>query len=357
MCRLAIFGGIRKEKPLRTALIQLERSMGGHGNGYWDTQFQEIIKGLSLLPDDIAEMAYGQQGTHLFHTRLATAGGMRDELNHPFEGDNWVVMHNGHWFEWDRYAEYEMSDTQAAARIIDEHGPGVLLNRQFDDSGVWIMARDDEVYVCSRSSYRNFVFQKLKRGGFFHASERIRNFAVEASMTAEEGEFYRVFNDGTIIPVEMPMRTMPEPVNDEAWYEYWKAQNLGKWNGYNAKYDDTGFCEDKWWEKESWGEGDSDTECGVKKTPYNAGQEDDQLTLELPTNSVYEQSRAGTGNFEVFTGERMMEITKPTRTNVVPMSRALPAPTKADFDEEVTTESGQTWRRYGKTWLRHKEVK
>jgi hypothetical protein len=340
MCRLAIFGGIRKEKPLQTALIQLERSMGGHGNGYWDTHFKETIKGLSLLPEDIAEMSYGQKGTHLFHTRLATAGGMRDELNHPFEGKEWVVMHNGHWYEWDRYAEYEMSDTQCAARIIDENGPGVLLNRAFDDSGVWIMAREEEVYVCSRSSYRNFLFQKLKSGGFFHASERIKNFAVEVSMAAEEGEFYRVFGDGTIIPVEMPMRSMPEPVNDEAWYEYWKAQNLGQWSNYNAKYDDTGFCEDKWWESESW----ADAECGVKKTPYNAGEEDDQLTLELPTNSVYEQSRAA---------ERMMELT--TRTNVVPMSRALPAPTEDDFDEEKLLESGEVWRRYGKLWTRVEE--
>ncbi len=229
MCRLAIFGGIQKVGPLTTSLEQLEKSMGGDGNGVWNSLEGEILKGVNITPAEIAEEVAGKPGFNLFHTRMSTAGGVRSEINHPFAAGEWVLAHNGHWSSWFSYAEGTISDTQTAASIVEKHGPGVLLNPEFDHSGVWVVANEDGAYVLHRG-WTNFYLQPLKGGGFFHASEGIKNFGRKGMYMVPKNSIHFITEDD-VYETELSIAPMPEAV--------WQYEGLGY--GYNGSRSYTNY--------------------------------------------------------------------------------------------------------------------
>lgn len=99
----------------------------------------EFYKGLSL--EELVDLGMLSEGLpRLIHFRLATSGGVRPELCHPFpltktadvrvQGTaERVLIHNGVWSEWDTFADLlgplpagPWSDTRLMARIIAMKG-------------------------------------------------------------------------------------------------------------------------------------------------------------------------------------------------------------------------------------------
>lgn len=183
MCRLGIVHGLDCEKTIAYGLIELEMSMGGHGNGAYFTAEDKLMKGEHLSVGTIASSAARSEGMTIFHTRLASCGGICDNLCHPFEveGDagKFVVAHNGHWMQWDRYKlGTERSDTQAMSELVAKHGLGVLRSDAADYSGVWIVWEKDAKRMNLIRRSGEFHVQRLWKNDekdpkepFFHASE------------------------------------------------------------------------------------------------------------------------------------------------------------------------------------------
>lgn len=209
MCRLALYGSLNGEfAPLARTLNQLESSLGGDGNGYYNSAISlDPVKGLDLTTAEVAYDTLGAPGTTLFHTRLCTAGYIEDALNHPFSAGSWTLAHNGHWYGWEHYAIDTESDTETAAELVAQYGPGVLVSPEFSGSGVWILAGDKETLVIKRSG--TFVFQYPKTGGFFHASERIRHYKLAHSFPAKRNQCYRIDTAGSVETTRIPRVDLP----------------------------------------------------------------------------------------------------------------------------------------------------
>lgn len=240
MCRLAIYGTM-PFKPLARALNQLEHSYGGDGNGVLAVGADIITKGVSLTTGEIAYDTHDVEDTHVFHTRYATVGGRVSRLNHPFYAGEWSLAHNGHWHESYDWMLKEDSDTEVAARLVSECGPGVLLEPEFDGSGVWIVANPEMILVIPRST-RGFKFQFLNNGGFFHASERIKNLNVVKSFSAKPDSVYAVCpRSGAVEKIAIPNAPMPPSIWD--YYDY--APAFGS-TATNAQPDDDTLDADMW---------------------------------------------------------------------------------------------------------------
>ena len=246
MCRLAVYGQV-DFSPLARNLHQLENSCGGDGNGYYHPDRELLMRGAQMTTAEIAHESYGRPGPHMFHTRLATEGDVIDRLNHPFPlGPGAVLMHNGGWWEWLEYAyDGEESDTEAAASLVAAYGPGVLMDREFDYSGVWIVAYGDEIMVITRGLH-NFHFQWLKNGGYFHASERVKHTPLKKTLQARDNTCYTINNRGGIKEVHLNPVALPEPmfvpVEEEygypaKWTKYVPAKKAAK--DYEGTFDDT----------------------------------------------------------------------------------------------------------------------
>lgn len=94
MCRLALMNKkgletIEESYGLRKFLDFLERSMGGHGNGYALVKNGEMLdlrKGVALKNSAIAKAALKTDcDWFIYHTRLASCGTIRDSNCHPFQ--------------------------------------------------------------------------------------------------------------------------------------------------------------------------------------------------------------------------------------------------------------------------------
>lgn len=142
MCRLMYLpGGVRPPKViLGRWLSALEKSNGGHGNGF-ATVKGGAVKGVELSPTACSdELIRLRKSATVWHTRLISCGRRIDLLCHPFETSNGsYLVHNGHW----SYGAYtarllngDWSDTAVAALHIRIHGWDDFVSRC--DSGVWI---------------------------------------------------------------------------------------------------------------------------------------------------------------------------------------------------------------------------
>lgn len=209
MCRMAIYGNITEFKPLARALDQLEKSMGGDGNGFYNPTIETYERGLSLTTGEIAFDTYNVDSPTMYHTRYATAGGSKSELNHPFPIIDGALMHNGHWAYWTDYKRDEKSDTQTAATLVSKYGPGILLDEDFDGSGVWVVSQNDELLVIPRG-WRDFLFQWTEGGGYIHASELIEGMDIIATAPIEQGKVYRIKANGDVVEVELDKVEMPD---------------------------------------------------------------------------------------------------------------------------------------------------
>lgn len=107
MCRLALFNReaiLFLGHDLDVLLCHLEKSLGGDGNGigmlWQESEHIKVRKGVHFQAKHAAgELRFAvQQGADwsLFHTRMATAGGICSRACHPFQRGRLVLAHNGH---------------------------------------------------------------------------------------------------------------------------------------------------------------------------------------------------------------------------------------------------------------------
>lgn len=105
MCRLLLankkgIDEIDKRYGLAEFLKYLEKSCGGHGNGvallYQKSKKIEIKKGVNFRVEEAAELLKRKKYDWcIFHTRLASAGGISDKNCHPFKKGEDVIAMNG----------------------------------------------------------------------------------------------------------------------------------------------------------------------------------------------------------------------------------------------------------------------
>lgn len=243
MCRLALFRGMEDEVQLCFALSELELSMGGHGNGIYSEE-SGCKKSVNLACTDIASGIAKTSLTEpvLFHTRLASAGGITDRLCHPFEVEGeagkFVVAHNGHWSDWGYFSDYEEeSDTEVAARLIAQYGPGVLLSDVFDYGGVYIVADITnsmvwaDWFIVRRSG--NFYINRLQTSKdaphrYFHSSEPVRAF---------DGEYV----SSAPIPVDIMFRVRPNgKIKQAKWIDPVEPEKARSWDAHRTYHYSSG---------------------------------------------------------------------------------------------------------------------
>lgn len=211
--------------------------MGGHGNGWWNSEQRESVRGVGIPTDLIAAMSYNMPGVHVFHTRLATAGGKKDDLCHPFpcgpDDDPWaqVLVHNGHWSDWWAYCDdSERSDTEAVASLVKKHGPAVLMNTQFLGAGMFAVINAEETLLIPRQPYK-FTRGVLFDGGWFHSSEPCRTaFSYQSSLVVPAHKIWQVNpKTGLLNEVERDMPTLEDrrPARN-AWTRYTGGGYWGK---------------------------------------------------------------------------------------------------------------------------------
>lgn len=185
MCRLATFKGISDDLELAWAFTELELSFGGHGNGLYTSADNSLEKGVgkdgaAAKLAKIAAKKDNADAVSIFHTRLASCGGIRDEVCHPHRANGkagqFIVAHNGHWAGWIPFPG--ATDTIAMARLIADHGVGILRDSSAAGSGMWLVWSVDhqQMLMCNRGG--SFVLTKLEdekenKGRFFHASEPV----------------------------------------------------------------------------------------------------------------------------------------------------------------------------------------
>lgn len=214
----------------------------------------KVTKGTDASVAALAKLGAKEDNFCLFHTRLASCGGIRDELCHPFmvegEAGKYTVMHNGHWSDWYRYNDDEKSDTQTMANLVGKYGIGVLGSKTADMSGVWVVYDRDEkaCYVIRRSG--EFHYQQLNPRTkdsspvYFHASEVMRTFSqwTKAYGPIRHDVFFEIRPSGRLkerkaieaVEPKLPQRTYyssgagstSRPSSPAGWY--------GRYGSYGA---------------------------------------------------------------------------------------------------------------------------
>ena len=101
MCRIAYYpSGVFDyfTRPyLVDMLLDLEKSKGGHGNGFYFFGGNHIYKSATMPINKMIKKGAWKHG-FLFHTRLATHGNQTRLNTHPFRLDGGeVIIHNGIW--------------------------------------------------------------------------------------------------------------------------------------------------------------------------------------------------------------------------------------------------------------------
>jgi len=185
---------------------ELEASMGGHGNGIYETQTNNIIKAVSM-PTSFAA-AYLQevaassspQNWFAFHTRIASSGNADDDgLLHPRRVANRgaVVMQNGTWSSWHRHVPNALNDTSAIALVMSRRGVRkAMLSKQLAGAGslIAITAKDKMAHIVRRSSSQPLVIANTKSMGTLVISEITDSLRklVRNSTGLKVGEYRRL---------------------------------------------------------------------------------------------------------------------------------------------------------------------
>jgi hypothetical protein len=131
----------KKHRP-SLATLRAAEARNPHGSGIAFLQHNKVqwIKGLS--PEAIAELLDIVSGPAVVHFRIATVGGKRAELCHPFPISptaplkaygqaSAVLFHNGHWHDWQDFAmtlklEGPLSDSRVMAAAVHRDGRALL---------------------------------------------------------------------------------------------------------------------------------------------------------------------------------------------------------------------------------------
>lgn len=181
MCRIAFFpGNTVKHKWTPWFMDWLEARFGGHGNGvgFWVDGKSIVVKGVHLKSEDLVVEA---EGPTLFHTRLASAGTIRDSNCHPYVVGGSIYCHNGTYGSY-RSATQKLRDAGIGAFDGDITDSLVLANvaehfdRGFDKLsdmrfGVLVRMDNDLTARVVVTGYSFAVGELVDTGELVYASE------------------------------------------------------------------------------------------------------------------------------------------------------------------------------------------
>lgn len=187
MCRLAFFPGDTVKHPFTAWFMEwLESRFGGHGNGvgFWVRGKSVIKKGVQK---DAVTLAAAAKGPTVFHTRLASAGSIKDSNCHPFAVGKGIYCQNGTWGRWKQAASYleakgigtfngDVTDAVVLANIV-EH-----FDKDFSQAvkgyfGVLLKLNKDGTCRVVTTAHGQFaVGELLDTGELIYASEFPSNY-------------------------------------------------------------------------------------------------------------------------------------------------------------------------------------
>lgn len=156
MCRIAYIPSTEGLgiKVLSDLFAYLEKKQGGDGNGlaYYDDADGALcyVGGVEQSSAHLASLASVCVGPVLFHTRLASSGGVMDALCQPIIQDGVAFAHNGTWHGWPSVAQelifagklnanYPINDSVTAAAMAIEYGRYSL---ETIKAGVFVLMED-----------------------------------------------------------------------------------------------------------------------------------------------------------------------------------------------------------------------
>ena len=128
MCRLLMSDnrGLKKlgKEYMKGFLDVLEKSCGGHGNGYLFIKDGQIIgydKGVKLSNEEIVERVYSEEvDWFIYHTRVASKGSIKDENCHPYVSADLTqgLVMNGTMSDFGAIASHsDITDTEMLFRM------------------------------------------------------------------------------------------------------------------------------------------------------------------------------------------------------------------------------------------------
>ncbi len=177
MCRLALLNReaiLFLEHDLDTLFCHLEKRLGGDGNGigllWQETGYIKVRKGLHFRAMHAAGALRfaAHQGADwgLFHTRMATSGGVCTRTCHPFKHGHLVLAHNGHNDPFARLGALTRkvrSDSEALAQYWARyHSPiSMLANWR----GVFIGFHHNQPFVVKGQPARDLVLAWHEKSG------------------------------------------------------------------------------------------------------------------------------------------------------------------------------------------------
>lgn len=164
MCRLAMFNKQFMEKAgreqLLTFLDQLEKSNGGHGNGFAlidKGRVRFFHKSITLANRQIVNMAFSSEDNLpdwlIYHTRIASAGSKKDDNCHPYinTSRNFLACMNGTVTSFGSMAKIlDITDTELMFRNIDAFN--IPIDTLLEFSPRWLGLKDGKVFAVNPSN-------------------------------------------------------------------------------------------------------------------------------------------------------------------------------------------------------------
>ena len=139
-------------------LDHLERECGGDGNGYAlikNGKCIELNKAVTLDNQDIVLRIFEEGVDYdwiIYHTRVASAGSIKNENCHPYGTKNFVLAMNGTVSSFSDLAEdYDTTDTEMIYRFVKSANLDVKILRHL--SAKFIGLQNGKVYATNPDSY------------------------------------------------------------------------------------------------------------------------------------------------------------------------------------------------------------
>ncbi|MHA1281996.1 MAG: hypothetical protein ACTSQP_05760 [Promethearchaeota archaeon] len=192
MCRLAYFPKEFVENIPEEFIIDflknLEAMNGGDGNGFYYLESGRLEKSVDLTIDDLYNNP--RKEAFLFHTRRRSHGPINDFLCHPFETENYVILHNGIWYEYKHFERLfknkkGVSDSYIMSEVIELMGIQKFFQNYSHLGVVLIYHKKSKRVFCA---YTSGEFQAMKtKYGYIFAS----NFGYHKYINSKSFRYLR----------------------------------------------------------------------------------------------------------------------------------------------------------------------
>ena len=179
MCRLVLMNKQgEKEIDRRYGLSQylkfLEKSYGGHGNGFIAVKDKKIVsysKGINLDVRDIANKLKNiEYDWAIFHTRFASVGGKSDRNCHPFvRGTNIIAMNGTEGAVSFLSQARDITDTEAIFDIMNKYKLGITALTNL--GSIFVGFQNGEPFMVANNTKNIMLLYNKEKEAIIFASE------------------------------------------------------------------------------------------------------------------------------------------------------------------------------------------